>query len=177
MSIGILYIYDEDSFDNLRERLCEYEFFDIAFFIDLYPNIDNLKQLDNSKYQNIVIDISDLIHESNNNKLYVSTYLRTLLNFNNVIFCISSLLYYNFKIKYPVLHFQLEKNNDFHKPQEETNENSIDLTIAKLCIYTYYNINNANLKSQKIITLSELINDWNSLVINYNIDAIQKVIS
>lgn len=177
MSIGNLYIYDEDSFDNLREQLCEYEFFDIAFFIDLYPNIDNLKQLDNSKYQNIVIDISDLIHESNYNKLYVSTYLRTLLKFNNVIFCISSLLYYNFKIKYPVLHFQLEKNNDFHKSQGETNENSIDLTIAKLCVYTYSNITNANLKNKKIITLSELINDWNSLVINYNIDAIQKVIS
>lgn len=176
MSKKTLYIYDEDKFDNLTEELSNYEFYDIAYFIDLYATIEALKAVNKDEYTNIVVDISDLIHESGNNKLYIATYIRTLSKFENIVFCIRSSLYDSFKSKFPVLHLQLNKNYDFQEQYIESTGEPLVIT-KKLCVYTYYDFSKTGIDNKCVLTLSELIDDWNQLSIRYNIDTIKQTIS
>lgn len=171
-----MYIYDEDKFDNLTEELSDCEFYDIAYYIDLYATIEALKAVNKDEYANIVIDISDLIHESGTNKLYIATYIRTLAKFDNMVFCIRSSLYDSFKNKFPVLHLQLNKNYDFQEQDIESTEEPLVIT-KKLCVYTYCDFSKTGIDNKSVLNLSELIDDWNQLSIRYNIDTIKQTIS
>ncbi len=170
-----LYLYDEHNFFLLKEELTDYDFFDIAFFLDSFPNVTDIKSLDESR--RIVIDISDLFQDNNYFRIFTARYIRTLSSkIPNLIFCMRTSLRDVVKLKFPILYTEFDVNMDFSAPQNTEAQKDSSLRLITLPIYTYENFSNIK-NSSNVISIVHLIEESEGITIKFNLKEISILIS
>ncbi len=170
-----LYLYDEHNFFSLKEKLNDYDFFDIAYFFDSYETILDIKSVDESR--RIVIDISDLFQDNNYFKIFTARYIRTLSSkIQNLIFCMRTSLWDVVKLKFPILSTEFDVNMDFSSPKDTESQNDSSLSLIALSIYTYEDFDGFK-NTANIISIANLIEELEGIVLKYNIKKISTLIS
>lgn len=172
-----LYLYCEEKLSLLKEHLSEYSFWDIAHFLDEYETVDAIKILDEADYSNLVIDISDLIQDGNYYRVFTSRYIRALGNLNEVAFCMRTSLVSIFGTKFPYLFAELDIDNTFSEKEASTELEPKLITIKRFRLFKYKQVSNLDEQNKKsIVSLADIINEWDTLSVKYNIEEIEKTI-
>lgn len=173
-----LYLYCEEKLYLLKEHLNKYSFWDIAHFLDEYETVDAVKILDESDYSKLVIDISDLIQDGNYYRVFTLRYIRALGNLNEVAFCMRSSLVPIFETKFPYLFAEFDIDNTYSEKEVSTKLEPKPITIKRFSLFKYKQVSNLDEQNKKsIVSLAEIINDWDTLSDKYNIEEIEKAIT
>lgn len=173
-----LYLYCEEKFSLFKEHLSEYSFFDIAHFLDECETVDDVKNLNESDYSKLVIDISDLIQDGNYYRIFTSRYIRALGNLNEVAFCIRSPLVSIFEAKFPHLFSEFDIDRTFEEKEISAKLEPEPITLKRFNLFKYKKISNLDEQTKKIIvSLADIISEWDTLSVKYNIEEIEKNIT
>lgn len=173
-----LYLYCEEKLSLLKEHLNEYSFFDIAHFLDECETVDAVKMIDESDYSKLVIDISDLIQDGNYYRIFTSRYIRALGNLNEVVFCMRSSLVSIFETRFPYLFSEFDIDSTFGEKEISAKLEPESITIKRFNLFKYKQISNLDEQTKKtIVSLADIINEWDTLSVKYNIEEIEKTIT
>lgn len=173
-----LYIYCEEKLSLLKEHLNEYSFFDIAHFLDECETVDAVKMIEESDYSKLVIDISDLIQDGNFYRIFTSRYIRALGNLNEVVFCMRSSLVSIFETRFPYLFSEFDVDSTFKEKEISAKSELEPITIKRFNLFKYKQISNLDEQIKKtIVSLADIINEWDTLSVKYNIEEIEKTIT
>lgn len=173
----LVYLYDEKKRNLLQEHLDEYDFFDVAYFLDSYDSVESVKDEVCSQYNKIAIDISDMIQDGNYYRIFTARYIRALSTIDDKVLCMRASLYDVLETRFPYLCAEMTFNTDFREP---TVENLRVISIKdhkKLTLYTYENVLNMRTCVEKIISLSDLVDEWETFSVKYDIEKVQQYIS
>lgn len=172
-----LYLYYDENLSLLKKHLNEYSFFDIAYFLDIYETVDAVKMIDVSKYNKLVIDISDLIQDGNYYRIFTSRYIRAFDNLSEVAFCMRSSLTSIFKTRFPYLFWKFDIDSTFEEKEVSMKTEPEPITIKKFSLFKYKQISNLDEQTKKsMVSLANIINECDTLSVKYNIDEIEKTI-
>ena len=173
-----LYLYCEEKLSLLKEHLNEYSFFDIAYFLDECETIDAVKMIDESDYSKLVIDISDLIQDGIYYKIFTSRYIRALGNLNEVVFCMRSSLVSIFETRFPYLFSEFDIDSTFGEKEISAELEPKPIIIKRFDLFKYKQISNLDEQTKKtIVSLADIINEWDTVSVKYNIEEIEKTIT
>lgn len=173
-----LYLYCEEKLSLLKEHLNEYSFFDIAHFLDECETVDAVKMIEESDYSKLVIDISDLIQDGNYYRIFTSRYIRALGNLNEVVFCMRSSLVSIFETRFPYLFSEFDVDSTFKEKEISAQSEPEPITIKRFSLFKYKQISNLDEQIKKtIVSLADIINEWDTLSVKYNIEEIEKTIT
>lgn len=173
-----LYLYCEEKLSLLKEHLNEYSFFDIAHFLDECETVDAVKMIEESDYSKLVIDISDLIQDGNYYRIFTSRYIRALGNLNEVVFCMRSSLVSIFETRFPYLFSEFDVDSTFKEKEISAKSEPKPITIKRFSLFKYKQISNLDEQIKKtIVSLADIINEWDTLSVKYNIEEIEKTIT
>lgn len=177
MSVS-LYLYCEEKLSLLKEHLNEYSFLDIAHFLDECETVDAVKMIDESDYSKLVIDISDLIQDGNYYRIFTSRYIRALGNLNEVVFCMRSSLVSIFETRFPYLFSEFDIDSSFGEKEISAELEPEPITIKRFNLFKYKQLSNLDEQTKKtIVSLADIINEWDTLSVKYNIEEIEKTIT
>lgn len=173
-----LYLYCEEKLSLLKEYLNEYSFWDIAHFLDECETVDAVKAIDESDYSKLVIDISDLIQDGNYYRIFTSRYIRALGNISEVVFCMRSSLVSIFETRFPYLFSEYDIDRTFEEKEILVKAEPEPITIKRFNLFKYKKISNLDEQTKKTIaSLADIINEWDTLSVKYNIEEIGKTIT
>lgn len=173
-----LYLYCEEKLSLLKEYLNEYSFWDIAHFLDECETVDAVKAIDESDYSKLVIDISDLIQDGNYYRIFTSRYIRALGNISGVVFCMRSSLVPIFETRFPYLFSEYDIDRTFEEKEILVKAEPEPITIKRFNLFKYKKISNLDERTKKtIVSLADIINEWDTLSVKYNIEEIGKTIT
>lgn len=172
-----LYLYCEEKLSLLKNQLNEYTFYDIAYFLDAYDNVDAIKLLDDTDYNKLVIDISDLIQDGNYYRIFTSRYLRALSDLSDVALCMRTSLLSVFETKFPFVFSEYDVDTTFAEQDQRQQAEIVSINVNKLKLFTYKKITDLKNETDKsIVSLANILSEWDSLSVKYNIDEIQKAV-
>ena len=176
----LLYLYDESNFALLSNKLSEYTFYDIAHFLDLYDQVEKIKVLDESDYNKIAIDISDVIQDGNYFRVFTARYLRALHNMSDVVFCMRTSLQQTFEKRFPILWKEFSVDTEFSDAPSKEPIEATDIVLKDLPIYLYKNICDLNIPNDRknaIVSIASLVDEWESFSVKYSIENVIATIS
>ena len=173
----LVYLYDEKKRNLLQEHLDEYDFFDVAYFLDSYDSVEGVKDEACSQYNKIAIDISDVIQDGNYYRIFTARYIRALSAIDDMALCMRASLYDVLETKFPYLCAEMTFNTDFREPPVENSRVISIKDHKKLTLYTYENVLNMRACIEKIISLSDLVDEWETFSVKYDIEKVQQYIS
>lgn len=175
-----LYIYDNNTLKFLKERLVNYRFFSIAYFLHRWDTIPELEEIDKTQYEKSVVDITNLVKDGNYFRVFTERYLCTLLeDIADLHFCLHYSSLEPFIERFPYMFDEKDINLDFHNDANEKNQNRDEIALGvPLTLYTYTNPVAAKKLYQKglLISLSDLVEECEGVVFRYNIDRISSII-
>lgn len=170
----MLYIYDINELNAMREAMEEYTFYSIAHILQANENINELDKVIDISHA--VIDITSLIHDNSYYQIFIDKYLVGLYEISEEIhFSLQTEALGAFKKKLPHLidddeidySYQIKKK----KIEEKVDvfENKI-IKSATLPIYTYKSIADIVnfIEVEAIISLSDLLEDNKGISFNYD---------
>ena len=115
----LVYLYDEKKCNLLQEHLNEYNFYDIAYFLDYYDSIESVRDKAYLEYNKIAIDISDMIQDGNYYRIFTARYIRALSCIKDMVFCLRTSLCDVLETKFPYLYAEITFNTDYSEPPVE----------------------------------------------------------
>ena len=172
-----LFVYNGlDSLSKLRHNLSEFEFYSIAYFYNEYDRFENIYQIEED-YNNIIIDITNVIYDNSTGRLLTERYISKLNELSNVYFCIESVAYLKLIKEFPLLFDDDSISQEYNimdapNPKQEQEIKRIEPKV----LFTY----EKNKETEKMVvnssvtTLSNLIDDTEGIILNYNTQRIKK---
>lgn len=175
---SFLYVYDEGSLPKLQERLSQYKFVSVAYFLHLFDTIEEINDIDSEDINDFVIDISNMIKDGNYYKIFTERYLWALSEkINNVHFSLMSDYFSVFIQHFPYLIEEEKINVDFRKEQEDAVDNAIKIcTPLDLYVYKTSKLIKKLVQNDNLISLSNLIDECEGIIFKYNINQISAMI-
>ena len=170
----LLYVYDANKLSNLKENLSKYRFTSIAYFLYLCDTLDKLETLELENSNHLVVDITNIVKDGVFYQVFTERYLYTLIDtFDDIHFCINYDYLDTFQQRFP--YFFNENNINFYFHEEETANNKTKIELHNnLPLYLYDNstILKKIIPDNKLISLSNLIDECEGISFKYNIDRI-----
>ena len=179
----LLYVYNDNKLCFLREKLKEFQFFSIAYFLHRGEDFSELKNLlKKENFDYTIIDISNFIKDGNYYRNFIEIYLEILLeNIENISFCLNEKYLKNFLEYFP--YFFEEENIDtefsLHIIDNQETEEVQYETSTPLELYLYKNIMTAKkiYEAGDMISLASIIENQDGIILRYNIDNIANKIN
>lgn len=176
---SFLYIYDINNLSKLKQRLSEYKFVSVAYFLNLVDTVEEINAVDSEDINALVIDITNMIKDGNYYRIFTERYLWALSeNIDNIHFCLQSDYLDSFIHSFPYLFEEENINVDFHEGIDDTIGNEIKICAPlDLCIYKSSIVIKRLLQNNSLISLSNLVDECEGIAFNYNINRISATLS
>lgn len=175
---ALLYVYDSSTLKSLRKKLLDYQFFSIAYFLHRWNTLPELAET--SEFEKSVVDITNLMKDGNYFRVFTEQYLWTLSeNIADIHFCLHYSAFESFLKQFPYMFEEKKINFDFHSDISEENQGESVLALGTpLALYSYANSAVAKklYEDGLLLSLSELIDECEGIVFQYNINNISKII-
>ncbi|MEO2553628.1 hypothetical protein, partial [Enterococcus casseliflavus] len=86
----ILYVYDSQNLEKMKQSLEEYSFSSLINLIHKYNELSDIQSLESNQIQNQVFDITNIVISEFYHRPFIERYLLTIVDyeFKNVFFCI-----------------------------------------------------------------------------------------
>ncbi|MBU3175238.1 AAA family ATPase [Clostridium estertheticum] len=175
-----LYVYDQNKLNNLQGKLSEYKFVSIAYFLYICDVLTDMDELVAEDVDNSIIDITNMIKDSNYYKVFTERYLRTLVEeYENVHFCLKAEYLTSFQEFFPYFFNEEDINTEFcdeiierEKEEKEYEE------YRPLSLYVYKNIDTVQKLHEEgtLISISSLVENYEGILLQYSIDKISCMI-
>lgn len=177
----MLYVYEsKKDRKEMMEQFNDYHFVGIAFFLqdgDSITEIDDI--LCSDYFEHYIVDITNIIKDGNYYKVYTERLLYLLLNrIEDVHFCIKEKYLNDFIDWFPDF-FQEDEIDKRYETIDETDQEKKEISIMDYSIpkqiYVYDKTQTIKDGEEKtIILISELIEKFEGIRIQYNIREIEK---
>lgn len=175
----ILYVYDQNKLDKLQEKLSEYRFVSIAYLLykcDLLTDMGNLVSED---VDNTIIDITNVIKDSNYYRIFTERYLLTLVEeYENVHFCLNAELLTSFQELFPYFFDEKDVNTEFYddiierENREKEEKEYRKCCPLSLCVYKNPATVQKLHEEGTLIPISSLVENYEGVLLRYSIDKI-----
>ena len=173
---ALLYVYDIKNLKLMKETMSNFQFFSIGDLLHLSNTVEELIKMDADDIDHAIIDITNLIKDGTYYRIFTERYLRTLNeHFESIHFSLQTEFLVSFKEWFPYFFDDEEINYDF-----KTNAND-DVVLRKeikmhppLSLFVYKNqeIIKKLYKNESAISLSNLMEECESIVFKYNLENI-----
>lgn len=173
-----LYVYDSNTLNNLKTKLHDYTFYSLPYFYNTFENLNQLDEIGDN-FDKIVIDISNVIYD-NFNRVFIERYILKLSEYDNICFCIHSTLYDKLINSYPFLFSENSVSHEYHIEDGEQNKRTQEIkmvTPAELYVYEKREPGKGYIPNKCAITLSNIIDDLDGIILNYDCNKIKEFIT
>ena len=173
-----LYVYDSNTLNNLKTKLHDYTFYSLPYFYNTFENLNQLDEIGDN-FDKIVIDISNVIYD-NFNRVFIERYILKLSEYDNICFCIHSTLYDKLINNYPFLFSENSVSHEYHIEDGEQNKRTQEIkmvTPVELYVYEKREPGKGYVPNKCAITLSNIIDDLDGIILNYDCNKIKEFIT
>ena len=178
----MLFVYEDvEKRKQFKDKYCEYEFVGPSFFIRESDNLNDILDLvKDEHYAHLIVDISNWIKDGNYYKIYFERFLSILLDYvNDIHFCIKERLLDEFIQWFPDFFDEKDIDKTYGKNEDVQENTNYDISIIDYKIphkvYVYDKIQSIeNFDKKKIISISELIDKYEGIVLRYDIKKIDE---
>lgn len=178
----MLYVYENrEKRERLKDKYSTCKFVGSAFFIQGSDNImDVISFLEDEKFENYVVDITNWVKDGNFFKVYSERYFEAIREFvENVSFCIKNEYLSEFLEWHPDFFEADEIDTEFAVSEttgiEESHNKSknSNYEIPKE-IYVYNDVKNLTelIEGEKILSIGELVEKYEGVILQYDINKI-----
>lgn len=178
-----IYIYNNNTLNELKSALVEYRFFSIAYLFHLCDTLPELEGIIQNLLGKTVVDITNLVKDGNYYRIFSERYLYVLSeNIPELYFCINYNVFDKFTEQFPHFFEEANINWSFNEDIEKPKEQSLSLTKLDPSTYsTIYTYEETSIvkglhEAGTLISLSDLIDTCEGISFQYNIEKISKIL-
>lgn len=177
----ILYVYDNQNLDNMRNSLSQFAFFSFTSLIHQCENINDIEELETTHIENKIFDLTNVVVNEVYYRAFIEKYLLTIdANFDNVYFCLQANFLETFKERFPYLFDKEKIDFDFVSTKESIDKKNRTIEIhPPMDLYVYKKLDTVKKLyfNSEVISLSDLVEKYEGLALKYNLSSIIEIIS